>query len=99
MELRQKKCSNKQNPTAVGREQRPALGDMRAQERPFNFCFPSTPTLLQFNSTQFNSIQLNSTQAQSPLATQVLVGHGSFVLLSSEKKEMEKYDIQNGRPY
>lgn len=22
-----------------------------------------------------------------------------FVLLSSEKKEMEKYDIQNGRPY
>ena len=58
--------------------------------------FASTPLPPFCNSIQF---ALGSTHAQSTLATQVLLGCGSFVLLSSEKKEVEKHDIQNGRPY
>lgn len=95
MELHQKKCSNKQKPTGAGREQRPALSDVRATgEDPSTFA--STPLPPFCNSLKS---ALGPTHTQSPLATQVLLVHGSFVLLSSEKKEMEKHDIQNGRPY
>ena len=56
MELHQKKCSNKQNPTAVGREQRPALREIHPvtwglQEKTLQHLLPlhSHPSAIQFS--------------------------------------------------